>query len=345
MQRATWLPVVFLTAAGLQVATIYYDHPVVPYSGTLAMVALLALACSAPKRASVRPWSRRAALTGLTLLTAVALLADGREDGYGWPMAVADDSDTVALLTEVLLSTAGAGALALAVLGRATRLFQRRNLPGVVAGLAVLATAAYIAKHPETPYDGMIPADIGLRLNVLMPVAAVGAALCLAANAAWTSAAALRPAAAGLLAAGVLSWAGFTGLSENDALQAQWPPGPQIRTEPYTGPLWSDVSALTVSPGLSRADVLSLIGNAPPPPPAEEDWWQAALTDWEADIRHNENPLLSFEGYHDPRDSAAALEATVIAVGLAFLVLALFPPRRPGPYLRGSGWTTWGWTA
>ena len=86
MHAATWVRLTFVAATGLQVATIFLDHRLMPYCGTVAMAALLAMALSSPPPA-IRRWTHHAALVGLVVLTVVAYLADRRTSGYGWSSA------------------------------------------------------------------------------------------------------------------------------------------------------------------------------------------------------------------------------------------------------------------
>ncbi|MEV6601883.1 hypothetical protein AB0M36_34255 [Actinoplanes sp. NPDC051346] len=68
----------FFASAGLQTTALFLDRRLVPYCGTFAMAALLAMALSSPNPAGVRRWTRHAAIAGLSLLTLIALLSGSR---------------------------------------------------------------------------------------------------------------------------------------------------------------------------------------------------------------------------------------------------------------------------
>ncbi|MEU4156976.1 hypothetical protein [Actinoplanes sp. NPDC026670] len=151
------LRLTFFVAAGLQVATIYLDHRLVPYCGTVAMAALLALAWSAPAPAG-HPWTRPAAVAGLSLLTAAAALADHRAGGYGWAMEVAAGDGlatgsgapgTAAAAIESLLVVAGGLAVVAAVLGRPGQPVRWWHLPGLLAAMALTLTSVQFPNETE----------------------------------------------------------------------------------------------------------------------------------------------------------------------------------------------------
>ncbi|WP_143134185.1 hypothetical protein [Actinoplanes philippinensis] len=254
-----------------------------------------------------------------------ALLADFRTDGFGWPLWVAGGefawlaqgrARTSQVVEAVLLVTAAA-MLAAAVLGRVGRLVRWRNLPGAVAGVAVLVGVAVTALHPEVPLD-MIAPDIGLRLGVLMPVALGLATLCLAVGAALTSGARWRPAAVGLIAVGALAWTGFTSLSDMDPLQAQFSPAVELRWEATplrsVEMIWpADLNAWGATPS-----VVENPGSWP------------TITEREPDVAAVQDLRSWPDLVRDLQDGWLAIKAALIAAGLAALVMSLFPhPPRP----------------
>ncbi|GAB1642335.1 hypothetical protein [Krasilnikovia sp. MM14-A1259] len=227
-----WLRLVFLVAAGLQVATIFLDDKLVPYCGTIAVAALLAMALSSPSQALKRPWTRRSALAGLTMLTVAAALSDHRTGGYGWSTDVAGGNRySIPFGTkshgphavEAVLLVAGVAALAASVLGRAERLLRWWHIPGALLGLLNIAGFVDTALHPRV-FDYQIPPDLRLRFLVLLPVGLVSAALWLAANVALASRGPLRLAGAGLLAVFALAVTGYQCLSVFEPIQARSDP-------------------------------------------------------------------------------------------------------------------------
>jgi hypothetical protein len=78
------LRLTLLAAAGLRVAAVFLGYRLVPYRGTIAV---LAMALSSPRPAAVRRrWTHPVALARLTL---PAGAADHRTGGYGWSTQIA----------------------------------------------------------------------------------------------------------------------------------------------------------------------------------------------------------------------------------------------------------------
>jgi hypothetical protein len=344
VHQANRLRLTFLVATGFQVAAVYAGFPLAPYAGTVAMAALLALALTAPRPAT-RTWTHVAAAVGLTLLTMAALLVDQRTGGFGWPMELGggefarirfDDDGGVRLVAEAVLLVVGAGALAAAVLGRVEGLFRRRILPGVVVGLVALAVAVDEVLYPESIFGSPIATDTGLRLRVLMPAAVVIAVLWLAAYAALTPRVPLLPAAAGMLVVAALAWTGFAGLSGMDSLRVPEVPAEEtvayedrFRLEPRIPGSVVRIEAYTRSgeqprPRAEDAGVLVDVSAV------DEAVWWTSVDGWRAGI----GPVpLPREGERSRVDARGAVGTTLVAAGLAGLVMSLFPfPYRP----RGS---------
>ncbi|MET3430527.1 hypothetical protein BJ973_009739 [Actinoplanes tereljensis] len=159
------------------------------FAGTLATAALLGLAADRDSGG----WPQRAGLAGLTALTLAAAAVDIDAGGFGWPVAVGAHAGVVA----VLLLTAGAALLAVAVLGTAAPGLRRRHL--WPAGLAGVVVVGVFAKFAITDRPGRIgTALLGLSVVALVLVL-------VAANAALVTHR-LGLAGAGLLA--VLAFAG-----------------------------------------------------------------------------------------------------------------------------------------
>ena len=357
--RAKWVRLTFLAAAGLQVATIFLDFRLMPYCGTIAMAALLAMALSSLGQAPARRRTRHPAVAGLTLLTVAALLADYRTGGYGWSTEVAGGDSFSTLFgrpgsgpqaVEAVLLLAGAAALAAAVLGGAERLLRWWHIPGMLIGLVVLAAAADRAIHPRLLFSLETRIDLRLRLLVFIPAALVIAVLLLATNAALASRGALRLAGAGLLAVVALASIGFRCLAEIEPLQPHSDPFVaeiQLKT---TLPA-IDMQALLAAAALSRSRAVTTFSGAPPIISSQEAeakvnqnnfplatsvaaWSRALAPDAsrESGVEAVPYPPSWTGDGTDWARSRPALKATLIAAGLLALVMSLFPiPADPGP--------------
>jgi hypothetical protein len=176
---------VFLSASGVYVADLYLSDNPLPYTGSIAVVALAGLTWSRPLPRDAAPWTRHALLSGLALLAWVLTLGE-RED----------------LFTEALTASACA-AIGLGVLGRTARLRRWANLPTIVFTVLVIAVTATQVGHRGL-FDG--PPDIPARASAAFFPAMTVIMLGLATNAALTSRGALRWAGAGLIPLLVLAF-------------------------------------------------------------------------------------------------------------------------------------------
>ncbi|MFI5490979.1 hypothetical protein [Actinoplanes sp. NPDC051859] len=360
MRGLTWVRLIFLGAVGLQVATVFLDERLVPYCGTVAMVALLAMSMASPPPLTVRWWTPPVALTGLILLTVAAFLADHRTGGFGWTTDVADgDGDSLRFglpgsdshVVEAVFLVVGAAALAAAVLGRVGRLLRRQHLPGALIGVIFVAAAAVMVVKPLFADDMVSPHPL-LRALVIMPAGYVVAVSCLAANAALVSRAIPRQAAAGMLAVAALAMLGLTSLEEMDSLQPRFDRSAAAALEadakrfvagepaervfdipPYLQKaLWA-----SEQPGLNAEESLTeFYRHLPPPSTPEEAYRRAVRID-----KRRESGMVAVphaptwgNGDADWTRSRPALKATLIAVGLVALVSALFPASGAGPFRR-----------
>jgi hypothetical protein len=151
----------FVSFASLQVGGLFLDHGLFPYAGTLALLALLAIAVAAPAEHSA---SRRFGLAGLALITLTAALVDARTGGYGWPAEVTGGT----IPDEAALLGASAALLSLAVLanaGLAGRGPLRQAALGVLPVLLVAGGGiAAVADLPQLqPHPAPQPALEGVR--------------------------------------------------------------------------------------------------------------------------------------------------------------------------------------
>jgi hypothetical protein len=146
-----------LTVVGLAVVQAFglvYNRPLVAWSGTLMVAALLAyawLALSAPVRWDTarggggRSWPDRALLVGLAALTVVAGLVDDRYGGFGWPLSASQPAGGLAGALEAGLMLCAAIGVASAVVATVGRPRSRRWLIGTAAAAVVTAAVAVVA--------------------------------------------------------------------------------------------------------------------------------------------------------------------------------------------------------
>jgi len=327
VRTANWLLRAFVVAAAVQVSGLFLDRQLLPYSGTVALGALLAFAMASPSRPGARRWPRRAALASLALLALTAGLVDARTGGYGWPAEFAAGRGGSGLVEAGLL-TAATAAVAAAVLGHAGRLLRWRHIPAVLVALLVLVPFGTMALDPVT-MPGETPPNRALRGAVLLLPTLSIVLVCLAVSAALASRRLGRWAAAGLFPILVLAAGALLATSRNDlvsarddpaAVKAWFVPGPtQIGIDHY------EVAAVRADPGFLEAQVRaqadsnlnpSAIVTRPAPPPERSDIpavpgtpaWPTSL--WQGDI--------------DWARSLPALWAELLLFGLVTLVTSLF---------------------
>ncbi|WP_199517148.1 hypothetical protein [Nucisporomicrobium flavum] len=327
MLATWWLRLCFLAASGLQVAALFLDRRLVPYSGTVAMAALFALAASGPDPSDrldpdprgPRRWTHRAALTGLALLTLTAFLVDHRTGGYGWPAEFAAGYGYHwADMTEPALLTAAGAALAAAVLGRTGSPWRWRNVPAaLLAALYVFAVAEFMVR-PRIISGWMRPPALVPQVPILLTAAVVVAALVMAANAALVSGRVRRQASAGVLAVVSMAMAGLGYISDNNVIaptvdSAVWQKyQPDVPAYGVSDARWSPPPDLAV---------LAAWAPAPPAPPEVRDIeavagppsWTPAVFDPETDWER----------------AWPAVHATLLLAGLAALMMALFSRDEP----------------
>jgi hypothetical protein len=207
VQRLDGLSRLFLIAVVVYVTGRCLDHPLIPWSGSAAVIALAGLVWARPLPRGAARWTRIPLVAGLALL-AFVLCPPGLSG----------------LFREAVQGTAYA-AIAVGVLGRAGRLIRWGNLPA--AGFAVLVTVAAvgIARHPDVlPWQ--VAPDLNARTYAALTPALVLITVGFAVNAALVSRRALRWAAAGLLPVLVLA------LSLLPAVLGEERFSPQARPEP-----------------------------------------------------------------------------------------------------------------
>jgi hypothetical protein len=292
VSRWVWL---FLACASVLAVQLLLERELLLFAGTLATAALLGLAADREAGA----WPQRAGLAGLVALTLAAAAVDLDAKGFGWPMSVGEHAGVVA----VLLLTAGAALLAVAVLGAAAPGLRRRHLwPAAVAGVVVVAVFAEFG-ITDRPGRGGI-ALLGLSVVALLLVL-------IATNAA------LVTHRLGLAAAGLLAVLAFAGGAVGAAAEFGGPDGLAGCGRPVLGPddgaVWELCAEATLRsvpqdaaeqrflhPGTRNAAAV-MVAVVPVEGSAEGGGW---------------GPVL------------AAGDATLRLLGLAALVAALFPPRR-----------------
>lgn len=195
-----------------------YAWPRLPWSGTLALAALLAYVWLTPPATGTAvppgwPRPRAALLAGLAALTAAAGLVDARTGGLGWPTAVAQPAvDPLWRVVEGLLLSAASVSLAVAVLVTVGRPRSRRALAVVVAGVGVVAVLAALPMwylYADRPPWQAAPDPLDLAVAAL-PLIAAAMLAAVAAGAAWAGRRRSRAAAAGLAALSCLALLGVT---------------------------------------------------------------------------------------------------------------------------------------
>jgi hypothetical protein len=144
-----------LTVAGLatvHVLGVVHHRPLVAWSGTLTMTALLAyvwLALSGPvrwdaARTGAQSWPGRALLVGLAALTVEAWLVDDHNGGFGWPLAAGRLAGGVAGAVEAGLLLGAAIAVSRAVVATMGRPRSRRWLIGTAVAAVMAAAVAAV---------------------------------------------------------------------------------------------------------------------------------------------------------------------------------------------------------
>jgi hypothetical protein len=128
-------------------------RPLVPWSGTLTMAALLAyawLALSRPVRWDAartgggRSWPDRALLVGLAALTVEAWLVDNHNGGFGWPLAAGRLAGGLTGGVEAALLSGAAIGVAGAVIATMGRPRSRRWRIGTAVAAVMAAAVAVV---------------------------------------------------------------------------------------------------------------------------------------------------------------------------------------------------------
>jgi hypothetical protein len=211
-----------LTVAGLATVHVFgvvHHRPLVAWSGTLTMAALLAyawLALSGPVRwdaartggGQSRP--ERALLVGLAALTVEAWLVDDHNGGFGWPLAAGRLAGGPAGAVEAGLLLGAAIAVSGAVVATVGRLRSRRWLIGTAVAAVVAAAVAAVPVWNNLTVDRVPwrpapdPTELVLAVlpfAVVAVLAVVAAATVAAAEMRLTGAALVPLAGLALLAA------------------------------------------------------------------------------------------------------------------------------------------------
>jgi hypothetical protein len=251
-----------------------YDWPLLPWSGTLALTALLAYAWLAPPANATAPvptaWPRprTALLAGLAALTAVAGLVDARTGGFGWPTAVAQPAvDPLWRAVEGLLLLTASVSLAVAVVLTAGRPRSRRALVAAVAGVGLVAFLAALPVwdlYADRPPWRAAPDPLDLAVAAL-PLIAAATLAAVAAGAAWAGRHRSRAAAAGLAALSGLALLAVTGVVADARFHRLVPyrseEAPLLRAEiflvePNTVAPSMEVPARAVLPGTAEPETV-----------------------------------------------------------------------------------------
>jgi hypothetical protein len=287
-----------LTVVGLATVHAYglvRDRPLVAWSGTLTMAALLAYAWlglsrpvrwNAARAGSGRSWPDRALLVGLAALTAAAWLVDARSGGYGWPLAAS-------LTTGGLAGGVAAGLLLCAAIGVAGAVVATVGRPRSRWWLIGTAGAAVTVAAVAT-----VPVWINLTVNrtrwlpVPDPTQMVVAVLPFAVAAVLAVVAAGTVAAAGMRMTGavLVPLAGLALLAGSQAAasarlhaEAAIPvqrsgvflqPGLRYGRDDLPTNVIIAVQATRVGPGLSAGSA----GTPSPPRDGPQDFWTAEFS-------------------------------------------------------------------
>ncbi|MFI5490985.1 hypothetical protein [Actinoplanes sp. NPDC051859] len=309
MHALRWVRYAFFAAAGLQVLGLFLDRNLMPYAGTGAMAALLAAALLSANPPGVPRWTRSAALSGLSLLTLTAFLADLYGDGYGWPTAYGQGEGLGAMLEPVLLA-ASAAALGAAVLGRAGRALRWRHLP---AGIVALTFVLWVVGAAQ--YGGA-STDSRIRVMVLVPAALAIACAGMAANAGLWSRGRLRTAGAGLGVVVALALGGLLTLEQNELLRPPADPAAEtLRTDTYQHLVIDDVGPLYYR---TYSDDYGMFDYGDTDPAAAVVVEIPVVTEVPIDLT---NP---WETETDWSRAAPALQSGLVFAGLVLLVVSLF---------------------
>ncbi|WP_213004593.1 hypothetical protein [Paractinoplanes toevensis] len=297
VSRWVWL---FLASTAVLAVQVTLQRELLLFAGTLATAALLGLAVER----EAGGWPQRAGLAGLAALTLAAAAIDIDAKGFGWPIAVGEHAGVVA----VLLLTAGAALLAVAVLGTAAPGLRRRHLwPAALAGAVVVAVFAEFAITDR-------PGRAGIALLGLSVVALV--LVLVAANAALVT---HRLGRAGV---GLLAVLAFAGGAVGAAAEFGAPDRMVSCGQPTLGPddtaVWELCSAATLRDVTQdRAEQRFLH-------PGEKHAGERNA----AVVMVAVVPVERSAGGEGWGSVFVAGDATLRLLGLAALVVALFPPRR-----------------
>lgn len=330
VRQSRWLWL-FVAFAMVQQAQLLLHLAVVPYAGTLAVVALLGYAASSDGFVPVASSAgfvpvatpagfvpiatpggatRLAGLGGLAALAVAAAVVDGRIGGDGWPVGFGSSSGLVAALAVAAAVTA----MSVAVLARVpARLPRRRLLPAALVTAVAVGLTAAAATSPAQRYPVVVVAVLWLPLVALVMVA-------FAANAALASGRRLRAAGLGLLPVLVLALGALGAAAHSEILEPRehLVCGPTSGDRPvavrFCSTLSSDVVVRTELHQIS-SDRAASVYLAPalrfdPSPDA------GPATGWNVD---------PWQGGPDWSTLWPAIEAAALLVGLGVVVRAVFP--------------------
>lgn len=306
MRIAGWVWL-FLVFGAVAVAEASLDRPLLPYAGTLTLLALLGFA--ATRYATAEPGRPRAArstaaglgLGGLALVTLAAAVVEGeRRD---WPAEFGGSG-----LAEVVLLSGGVALLAIAVLGQALPGLDRRLL--WPAGLIALPVGGFLmltlgsTDYLEPPW--WEPAVT--RAVLVLPFGALILVI-VAANAAFAAGPRLRRAGAGLLAAVILALGAISAAFSLDLSDS--------RAEPTHNAIAIRVDPSELGPGgrLTQEERRAI------------EYYQS----------NQPEGAVAYAEYSSAADAAPArstilpaLAAVLVLAGLAALTTVLFPAEERG---------------
>ncbi|WP_203778329.1 hypothetical protein [Paractinoplanes rishiriensis] len=301
MPTHRWI-LLFVTLAAVQAAQTLLHREIVPYTGTLATAALLALAAS---RHDGRRGPGRRALAGLALLTLAALAVDHENDGYGWPLEFGGHGSPL----PPILVVAGVLLLAVALLSRVGAVRKVLLIPaGLLAAGVVLLIAEQAGPDPAAIRWLLVPA-----VAVILVLFAVNAAL--AGGRRW------RPAGWGLLPVLVLALGALGAFGTAEPVTG----GVQVHAElhelractrlTYVAPIGVQPTATCERAGPAYYDNSERAASA------------VAVAVWPPAAAADPPPPISWDWQGDPDWSAvaAATAAAALLVGLAAFVRTLFP--------------------
>jgi hypothetical protein len=303
-----------LALAATHLLGLYLDLTLLPSAGTLALTALTGYAwLSAPERSN-------ALMAGLFALTGTAVLVDLRSPTPGWPLSMASGApDTAWAVAEGALTLCAAGAIAAAVLAGTGRPRSRRawvavsGVGVVVAALAVQPLARLVLDRPSW-LPPVRPAEVAVLVAPLIGLTVLAAVAATAATVAR-----LRASGAGLA---VLAAVALVGVAER-ATDARF--YRMARDDVFLSPgILVPADATILQPGLrwdpvgvgERPAVTVLVGTSGAGPDGDVPrlWPPEAWT-------------LGSSWSH----AVPAITAALWLIGIAAVVTAVPPGRRPGP--------------